>query len=86
MFEVKLCRTRAALSAKPVKQLRLNLARLSGKFEVVVTTPVAAVLKVNNEDIVVHQYGEIFFKKLKDEAAIIKIVQDIYKVAVVENA
>lgn len=83
MFDIKLCRTKAAMSVKPVKQLRIDLSRLSKKFEIVAFTPVAAVLKIDEDDIVVHRYGEIFFKKLRDEAAISKIAQEIYREAVV---
>ncbi len=81
MFEIKLCRTKAAVSVKPKRSMRLDTGKLKGRFTVIAATPIAAVIKVGQEEVVCHQYGEIFFKSLRDEQAIRKIAQEIYETA-----
>ena len=80
MFEIKLCRTKAVISVKPVKQITLRLEKLTEIFPVVVQTPVASVLTIDDDQVIVHAYGEIFFKKLRDEARISEIAQEIYRI------
>jgi len=81
MFEIKLCKTKSAIIVKPIKNLKLDLARMNSRFNVIAQTSIASVLRFDNEEVVVHRYGDIYFKSLKDESLINKIAQEIYKIA-----
>jgi len=72
------CRTKATFSAKPVKQARLNLKSIGKEFDVEIETPTALFI-AEHGGIIVHNYGEIFFKTLTDEALIKKLADRIYK-------
>ena len=48
-------------------------------FEIILDTPVLVVLKVDDEDIVLHKYGEIIVKSLKDEDKIIEIAKKVFE-------
>jgi len=76
-FDIKLCKTKGAYSVKLNKQVKLDFNLLKD-FEVVLETPILVVLKVDNEEIVVHRYGEIIFKTLKDEDKIIEIAKKVF--------
>lgn len=81
MFEIKLCKTKSAIIVKPVRNVKLDLAKMNKSFNVIAQTSIASVLKIDNEEVVVHRYGDIYFKSLKDESLINKIAQEIYKIA-----
>nr|MBI4156568.1 HesA/MoeB/ThiF family protein [Candidatus Woesearchaeota archaeon] len=75
-FDIKLCKTKGAYSVKLNKKIDIDFKKLKG-YKIIIETPILLVLKVGNEEIVVHKYGEIIFKKLKDEKKIIKIANEI---------
>jgi len=77
-FEIKPCKTRAAYSVKPKKNIKLDLAKLK-EFKIKAETPIASVIDIDGEEIIVHRYGEIKFKTLRDEAKIRKIAEKIYE-------
>ena len=76
-FDIKLCKTRGAYSVKLNKKIDIDFKKLKG-YKIIIETPILVVLKVDNEEIIVHKYGEIIFKKLKDEKKIIKIANEIF--------
>ena len=78
-FEIKPCKTRATYSVKPKKNIKLDLSKLKDKFKIKAETPIAAVIEVEGEEVIVHRYGEIRFKTLKDENKIKRISEMIYK-------
>jgi len=78
-FEIKPCRTRATYSAKPRKNVRLDLSKLKDSFKIKIETPVASVIDADGEEIIVHKYGEIKFKTCKDKDKIKKIAEEIYE-------
>ena len=78
-FEIKPCKTRAAYSVKPKKNIKLNLSKLKGNFRIKAETSIATVIEVDGEEIIVHKYGELKFKKLRDENKIKKIAGEIYE-------
>ena len=47
MFDIKPCKTRAAMRAEPHKKLNLNLMKLELPFEVLARTPGVMVLAVD---------------------------------------
>ncbi len=60
MFKIKLCKTKSAIIVKPVKNLKLDLAKINDRFNVVAQTSIASVLRFDNGKAVVHRYGDIF--------------------------
>lgn len=78
-FHIKLCKTKAAISVKPNKRIDLNLNKIKKEFKIKLETPILLVLDEKG-DVIVHKYGEIIFKKLKDEDNIMKIAEKIYSI------
>ncbi len=78
-FSIKLCKTKASYSVKPIKNLKLDLSKIKKKFNVTIETPILLVIKEDNEEIIIHDFGEIVFKTLKDEDKIRDIAMRIYK-------
>lgn len=76
-FNIKLCKSKGAYSVRLNKRASIDF-NLLRDFEVVIETPVLMVLKVDGEEIVVHKYGEIIFKSLRDEERIIKIANKVF--------
>ena len=77
-FIIAPCKKKATFSAKPTGQVRLNLANISKEFAVEIETPVALFIE-DHGGIIVHNYGEIFFKTLTDEKLIREITERIYR-------
>lgn len=65
MFEIRPCRSRAALEAVPKKNLRVNLESVKKRFKVIAETPIAVVIDSGCE-VIVHRYGKLTFKNLSD--------------------
>lgn len=79
-FTVSKCKTRAAYSAKPTKNIKLSLNLIKQKFTTLIDTPIALVIKANDIKIVVHNYGELLFRNFSDEAKIKQIAEAIYAI------
>jgi hypothetical protein len=79
-FTLGKCKTRAAYSAKLRKQGTLDLEKVAKKFEVVLETHVLLVVLVSGVEVIVHQYGELVFKKCEDMELMEKIAREIYEV------
>ena len=82
-FIIKLCKTKASYSTKINKKLDLN--KISKKYKTIVKTPILLIIKKDNYEIIVHNYGELIFKNLKDENKIKKIAQEIYNESVISS-
>lgn len=82
-FTIQKCKTRAGWSVKPVRQTKLNFAHLKRKFSVVLDTPILLVIRKEGVpgEIIVHNYGEILFKKLSDQKKMRTIAAEIYETA-----
>ena len=78
-FEISPCKTKATFSVKPKKNISLDIKGLSGKFAAKKVTSIAGVFDYNGEEFVVHRYGTITFKTLKDEKMIKKIAEMVYE-------
>ena len=76
-FTIEPCKTKAAYSAKPKKKCSLDFSKLKD-FNIVLETPIATVVKIEGEEIIVHKYGELKFKTLKDKEKIKKIAEKIF--------
>ena len=81
MFEIKLCRRKGALEALPKGRQELDLERLKEQFEVLLDAGIVVVLRVNGFEVVVHSYGKIMFKDMKDEEKARKIAEEIYEIS-----
>ncbi len=81
LFRLEFCKTKTALSAKPVKRLKLDTDSLKKKFEVLGDAGMVLALRVEGEEVVVHDYGEIFFKEEKNPDKAFLIAKKIYEVA-----
>ena len=76
-FTVEPCKTKAAYSVKPKRKCSIDLSKLKD-FKIIAETPVAAVVEIEDEQVIVHKYGELKFKTLKDEEKIKKIAELIF--------
>lgn len=79
-FTISKCTTRAGYSAKPSKNIHLNLTTLKQHFNTIVETPIVLVIKENETEIIVHEFGEILFKTMTDEKKMHTIAKKIYEV------
>ena len=77
-FEIKECKTKSSFVAKPKKRISLNIKKITKKFEVIEDAGIIAVIRIDNEEIVVNNYGELIFKTNKDIEKIRKIAKEIY--------
>lgn len=80
-LEIKPCKTRATFSVKPKTNIKLDLSKLKSFFKIKAETPIASVIDVDGEEIIIQKYGELRFKTLKDETKIKKIAEKIYEAA-----
>jgi molybdopterin-synthase adenylyltransferase len=79
-FKVAKCKTRAAYSVKPNKQIKLDLGKIKKNFKTVLDTPIVVVIESDGVEIIVHNYGELVFKKFDDEKKIKEIAEKVYRV------
>ncbi len=81
-FTIEFCKTKAAYTAKPTKQIRLHLQKIRNKYPPLIDTPMLLLIKMEDEtEILVKEFGEIVFKTLKDKKLMEKIAKEIYKLA-----
>ncbi len=82
MFEIRPCRSRAALEAVPKKSLKLDMESVKNRFKVIAETPIAVVIESGCE-VIVHRYGKLTFKKLgdndKDRETARRIAEEVYQ-------
>ncbi|MBW3014921.1 hypothetical protein KY330_00705 [Candidatus Woesearchaeota archaeon] len=81
-YDIVPCKSKAAVSVKPLNQVKLDFNKLRKQFEILLDNPIALVLKVGDDEVIVHNYGEMLFKTLKDEGLIRKIADKIFEEAV----
>lgn len=81
MFEIKLCKSKGAYSAKPTKTTSLDLNKIRKEFKVVDFTPAVMVIDFDGE-IIIHQHGELLFKGKaeKDIEEMKRIANKVYEV------
>lgn len=74
-FTIAPCKTKATFSVKPKSRCTMDFSKLKN---VKISTPVAAVAEIDGEEIIIHKYGEIKFKKCKDKDKIKKIAEQVF--------
>ncbi|MBU0667438.1 MAG: hypothetical protein ABIC91_04220 [Nanoarchaeota archaeon] len=80
MFFIKECKTKAGFTATPKKRLKLNMDFVRKNFEVLQDAGIVIVLKVDGEEVIVKEYGELTVKTTKDKKKIMSIAKKIYGV------
>jgi len=78
-FAVKFCKTKAAYSAKPTKNIKLNFDKIRKEMKILVDTPIVLISEEEGEEIIIHSYGELVFKNCKDNEKISRISKKIYE-------
>jgi adenylyltransferase/sulfurtransferase len=74
---VKKCKTRAAYSA--TNNRKIDLDDIRKRFKVITDTPIVLVIKEEDEEIIVKNYGELLFKTCKSEDKVRRIASRILK-------
>jgi hypothetical protein len=72
------CKTKKGLSVKPKRSTKLDLESIKKRFKLVLDADVLVVIEKEGE-IVVHGYGELLFKDLKDKKRIKEIAEEIFR-------
>ncbi|KHO50129.1 MAG: hypothetical protein QT02_C0002G0067 [archaeon GW2011_AR9] len=80
LFTLGKCKTKAGYTAKLLKSGKLNLTKVQQEFEVILQTPIVLVIRIEQVEIIVHQYAELFFKNCADVALMEKLAAKVYKV------
>jgi predicted DsbA family dithiol-disulfide isomerase len=81
-FTVSKCTTRAGYSAKPQKNISLNLKKIKEQFNTLIATPIVLVVEEDGHEIIVHNFGELLFKDISDEKKIKQLAEKIYRVGI----
>lgn len=69
MFTIAYCKTKKGYEAKPTKQIQLDLKQVSSipNTTIIADAALAAVIKIDQQELLIHQYGAILFKTLQKE-------------------
>jgi hypothetical protein len=78
MFEIKDCKTRAAVTAKPTKNVKIDVEKLAKKYDTTFVSRIVVTVIIEGEEVIVHKHGEIMFKTLNDKEKAKKIAKEIY--------
>ncbi len=75
-YTIKKCKTRAAFSVR--FNGKIDLLKIKKKYNVLLETPLLLVVEKDGAEMIVHQYGEVIFKKAKDYNQIERLAEEIY--------
>ena len=79
-FEIAPCKKKGGISAKPKKQIKLNLDKIKNKYEVLLDTPILIVVKHEDVgEVVIHSYGEMIFKDSRNKEKIEEFANGIFE-------
>lgn len=78
MFTISYCKTKKGYEAKPTKQITLDLEQLKNisNAKIIADAALAAVIKIDEQELLIHQYGAILFKTLQKEDKTARIVAE----------
>ena len=79
-FDIMECKTRAAYSAKPAKEIKLDLDKVKEKFKVLIETPMLLVIEEEGVEVIVRANGELILKKVEDKDKMKRIAERVYEV------
>lgn len=77
-FIISECKTKSSFLAKPRKKIRLDIRKITKEFKTLQDAGIIAVIDVDGEEIIVHDYGELVFKTKTNVKEIRDIAQKIY--------
>lgn len=80
-FSIELCKTKAGYEATLPKPTPLNVDALRKHYTVREDAGIILVIHVDDEDVIVHQYGKLIFKTLTDNKKITQLAMKIYETA-----
>ena len=84
-FTLERCKTKAAYSAKLPQRVKLDLAAIKKKFNVILDTKILLVIKEQDVEVVVHGYGELLFKECSDVKLMEKIAKKVYSIGLPQD-
>tara|TARA_Y100000310_G_C20359584_1_gene658323 strand:+ start:412 stop:687 length:276 start_codon:yes stop_codon:yes gene_type:complete len=84
LFSLSKCKTKATYSAKLKKQEKIDLNKIKKKYEVVLETPILLVIKIKDLEVIVHQYGELLFKRCEDLELMEELAKEIYSTGIIK--
>jgi len=77
MFTIKLCKNKGSYEVIPKNKLKLNLNKLKS-FEIIEDAKIFIIVKIDNCEIIVQNYGDLIFKDCEDKEKIKRIAEEIY--------
>lgn len=77
-FILSKCKTKAAYSSRLKSPNKLNLDKIKTKYNTVMETKILLVLKIDNIEIICHNYGELLFKNCDDMDKMENLAVEIY--------
>jgi len=78
-FVLKLCRVKQVMSAKPLVKMKLDLESLKKQFQTSSESNSEVEISVDGENIIVRDYGELFFSKETNEERLKGLTEKVYK-------
>ena len=84
LFTINECKTKSSFVCKPKSRVKLDILKISKEFDTIENAGIICVLKIEGEEVIVHDYGEILFKTLKDSDKIDKIAKRIYSFGLIK--
>jgi len=79
-YKLKYCKVHDKMSAKPLRKMTLNLDLLKKQFKVLNENPLLAI-NVDGEDVIVRDFGELFFSKETNKERLKGLTEKIYESA-----
>ena len=79
IFKISECKTKSSFITKPNKRMNLNIKNIVKEFETIQDAGIIAVITVDKEEIIVHDYGELLFKTWTDTNKIRNVARKIYE-------
>ena len=80
MYKIEYCKTKKGFEAKLDKRVKIDLETLKKEFKVVADAGIVIILEINNEEVIVHDYGTLLFKNCEDKKKAKEIAEKVYNV------
>lgn len=84
-YSIDYCKTKKGFEAKLKKRQKLDMNKIKQEFTVKADAGIALVLEIDNEEIIIQEYGSCLFKTCKDEEKAKNITQKIFKIGVKDD-
>lgn len=84
-YSIDYCKTKKGFEAKLKKRQKLDMNKIKQEFTVIADAGIALVIEIDNEEIIIQEYGSCLFKTCKDEEKAKEITQKIFKIGVKDD-